>query len=274
MFTIKQMKQAARTNLQFWRERSIGISLLVSLPLIACAFLLLFILFFFTMTIFNAVIENHYRFLATLLTIAIPLAAGGLMALFYSMITAVCEVGFARFFLKRRGMLNPSSGEAFAPFCEGHYKNIAAARLTTNLIIFLGSLFFIIPGILFALQFSMVPFVLAADGTISGSKARAYSDKLMKNHWGKLFVLYLSFFGWIIVSGFTFGILTVTYVYPYLTAALAEFYSCRRAELISQGELRPDELPSFGRDWYSQNNLGGPFGSLGFTPPPAANTPV
>lgn len=81
----------------------------------------------------------------------------------------------------------------------------------------------------------------------------------MKGHKLELFVLYLSFFGWFLLSAFTGGILQVLYVQPYFQATIIEFYSCRRAELIKKGELLPHELPTFGFDWYSPENPNGPF---------------
>ncbi len=267
MFTQKKMKQAARNNFLQSLGRSVGITFLVWLPLLFCGFVILIFLFLFAIPIFNYVTGNSISYAADLAIVIIPLAAGGFITLIYSLTTAVAEVGFARFYLKRRGMRTPTVGEAYAPFNEGSALNIISARFSTNIIVGCGFLLFFIPGILLFLKYAMVPFVLAADGSITGRKAREYSGKLMKGHFGEFFLLYLSFFGWIIFSSLTAGILLFVYVLPFLEASLAEFYSCRRAELIAEGALSPSELPSFGSDWYSPHNPNGPFAAA----PPTGN---
>ncbi len=53
---------------------------------------------------------------------------------------------------------------------------------------------------------------------------------MMHGHKGELFVLYLSFLGWDLLSLLTFGILEIVYVAPYKAAAVAGFYDAIKGE--------------------------------------------
>ena len=67
----------------------------------------------------------------------------------------------------------------------------------------------------------------------------------MGNKWD-IFVLYLSFIGWMILSSFTCGIVGVA-VMPYMEATYAELYITLRDEYIDAGYAGFDEFPGFYR---------------------------
>ncbi len=279
MFTRLQMKSAAKLNLSRNWGRAIAAFLFYVLPAIAVSVIAQVIQVFAGIgAVFIGAASENYNSYGDFSDYAVS----GVMVIFLiiiavlSIIIGICvspvsEVGLARYLLKTRGTQTPTAAETFAPFKEGCAGNIIGARFVTNIIIFFASLCFFIPGILLALKYAMVPYILASDASIKGSDARELSAKMMKDHWAELFVLYLSFFGWFLLCAFPF---VIFYVMPYYYATMIEFYSCRRAELIAQGALSPVELPSFGADWYSPYNPDGPFGSFGFAPPPEDAPPV
>ncbi|MBR2861239.1 MAG: DUF975 family protein [Clostridia bacterium] len=93
-----------------------------------------------------------------------------------------------------------------------------------GLFTFLWSLLFVIPGIVKACSYSQAMFILAENPGMSAREAINRSKKMMEGHKMDYFVLGLSFFGWILLAGLTFGILLIWLV-PYMQATLANFYN-------------------------------------------------
>lgn len=89
---------------------------------------------------------------------------------------------------------------------------------------FLWSLLFIIPGIIKAIAYSMTPFILADREDVGAKEALVLSMEMTNGHKAEIFVLMLSFIGWLILSALTFGILAIFYTGPYMSASLAGIY--------------------------------------------------
>mgnify|MGYP000081425479 CR=1 FL=1 len=83
---------------------------------------------------------------------------------------------------------------------------------------------FIIPGIVKAYEYMMIPYLLADNPQMTKEQAFAESKRMMQGQKWKAFVLDLSFIGWYILSGLTLGILAVFYVSPYVNATHAALY--------------------------------------------------
>ncbi len=107
------------------------------------------------------------------------------------------------------------------------FNNFATSLVTYLLIAiytFLWSLLFIIPGIIKSLSYSMTWFILADNPEMKANEAITRSRVMMDGHKTELFVLYLSFIGWLFLCVLTLGILII-YVGPYMHASLAAFYN-------------------------------------------------
>ncbi|MED5053726.1 DUF975 family protein [Anoxybacillus rupiensis] len=89
--------------------------------------------------------------------------------------------------------------------------------------VLLWSLLLIIPGIIKSLAYSQTFFLLKDHPEYGALQAITESRKRMKGYKGKLFLLYLSFIGWGILSIFTLGI-GLLWLIPYVYASLAAFY--------------------------------------------------
>lgn len=87
----------------------------------------------------------------------------------------------------------------------------------------LWSLLLIIPGIIKGYSYSMAYYVLADNPEMTAREALKESMRIMDGHKMELFVLHLSFLGWILLSYVTFG-LSLFYVIPYMSATVANFY--------------------------------------------------
>lgn len=105
--------------------------------------------------------------------------------------------------------------------------------LVNSILTFLWSLLFVVPGIVKALSYSMSYYILAENPAMDQSDARKTSMAMMDGHKGRLFCLQLSFIGWYLLSGLTFGIL-LFWVQPYVQAATAAFFEDVRAQYIAK----------------------------------------
>ena len=93
-----------------------------------------------------------------------------------------------------------------------------------DLFVWLWSLLFIIPGIIKTYEYRLVPYIVSENPSISYKDALAESKKLMMGNKWKTFVLDLSFIGWELLAGLTWGILDVLYVTPYRASTDAALY--------------------------------------------------
>ena len=87
----------------------------------------------------------------------------------------------------------------------------------------LWTLLFVIPGIVKSIAYSFAPYIIAEDPNISPRDAIKRSMEITNGHKGELFVLYLSFIWWILLTGVTFGIAGI-YVFPYMNQTYVNAY--------------------------------------------------
>lgn len=162
-----------------------------------------------------------------------------LSVLFVFFAVAPLSVGRARFFLSMRRDQRSLYDLLFA-FRNG-YLNVVAVNIVTDLIVFLWSLLFIVPGIYFRYAYSLVPYLLAENPMLEPSKARELSKKITDGHKWNIFVLGLSFIGWYLLGVLCCCIGTY-FVEPYKEAAFAEMYISLRDEAISRGKITYSEI--------------------------------
>ncbi|MCD7844665.1 MAG: DUF975 family protein [Oscillospiraceae bacterium] len=166
--------------------------------------------------------------------------AGGLGAL---LLSGPITVGLCYFFLQvcqgRAGEIQV--GTPFQNAFTGYGRKLGG-YLWMQLFTFLWSLLFVIPGIVKAFSYAMTPYILADCPNVKAQDALKLSMRMMAGHKGELFVFYLSFIGWGILSAFTLGILAVFYVNPYLQASLAGYYLEVRDEALRTGAVTRQEL--------------------------------
>ncbi|MDE6389092.1 MAG: DUF975 family protein [Lachnospiraceae bacterium] len=132
------------------------------------------------------------------------------------------QVGAQRFFVVSHYQ-QAELGELGYAFSNS-YMNVVKTIFLRQLYIFLWSLLFIIPGIIKAYEYHMVSYILAENPGIDSKEAFAMSKQMMDGNKWNTFVLALSFYGWMILSAFTCGILGIFYVNPYMQMTFAELY--------------------------------------------------
>ena len=180
---------------------------------------------------------------ASVFTLIVILAAAAAMLIglaFAFFISGPVQIGKSRYYLESREQKS-SFGRLFFTFSHS-YMNSAAAMFVTNLFIGLWSLLFIIPGIVKGLAWSQVPYLLAENPGMTGKRARELSDRMTDGHKWDIFVLQLSFLGWILLGCLACGVGTL-FVAPYCEATYAELYATLRGNALTNGWATPEELP-------------------------------
>ena len=89
---------------------------------------------------------------------------------------------------------------------------------------FLWSLLFLIPGIVKGIAYSMTPYILAEQEDVSAQDAIKVSMEMTYGHKMEIFVMGLSFIGWWLLTGLTFGILAFFFTGPYTATSFAGLY--------------------------------------------------
>lgn len=108
--------------------------------------------------------------------------------------------------------------------------------LLMGIYVFLWMLFLVIPGIIMAIAYSLTPFILKDYPELSVGQAIQMSEKMMRGHKMRLFLLDLSFIGWAILGVFTLGIGYI-WLIPYMYTTLAAFYQDVKNEYIANGNM-------------------------------------
>lgn len=145
-------------------------------------------------------------------------------------------VGCRRFFL-RNSLGNAELNELGAGF-KDNWGNVVLTMFLKNLFIALWSLLLIVPGIIKAYSYRLVPYLLKDHPQLSGTEAITLSRKMMNGHKADAFVLDLSFLGWLLLSALTLGILHIFYVGPYVQATDAELYKAIAGAYASQNPVQ------------------------------------
>lgn len=92
-----------------------------------------------------------------------------------------------------------------------------------GLFIFLWSLLLLIPGIIKGFAYSMAFYILAENPEMDILDALKESQRLTNGHKFELFMLHLSFVGWLILCSFTLGI-GYFWLIPYMQVTYANAY--------------------------------------------------
>jgi uncharacterized membrane protein len=137
------------------------------------------------------------------------------------------EVGTNRFFLKSLSVDTEIKELLFA-FDHG-YMNIVKVMFMRSLKVFLWSLLFLIPGIVKAYEYRMIPYLLAENPELTEEEAFRLSKQMMYEQKLEAFVLDLSFIGWDLLSGITLGLVGIFYVQPYVNLTRAALYDALSA---------------------------------------------
>ncbi len=134
----------------------------------------------------------------------------------------------------------PDIKEAFNCFGDRYIPYLSAV-LWQALWTALWSMLFVIPGIIKGLAYSLTPYIIYENPNIGAQRALKLSMEITKGHKGELFVLYISFLGWVLLGAITFGIAYI-YIIPYVRTTAAVYYAKLKELAIRERIIDPAEF--------------------------------
>lgn len=104
------------------------------------------------------------------------------------------------------------------------YKRNVKTLFFRNLYVCLWSLLLVVPGIVKAYEYRMIPYLLADHPELSKEEAFQTSKQMMQGNKWHTFLLDVSFVLWWMLGALTLGIACVLYVHPYVQLTEAALY--------------------------------------------------
>ncbi len=173
--------------------------------------------------------------MAALATLVYLLIAGGVSSIPVAgsvlaiIITYPLAYGFAILFLDLFREGKPIDiGELFDGFKD--FGRVWGTLILVAIYTILWTCLLIIPGIVKSYSYALTPFILKDEPELKYNAAIEKSMRMMDGYKMKLFLLDLSFIGWMILSILTLGI-GLLFLQPYMNTARAAFYEDLKAEL-------------------------------------------
>jgi len=139
------------------------------------------------------------------------------------------NAGMAKYFVKKARGEEAKFTTVFDGFTNGQFGKNFITYLLGMIYLCLWSMLCSIVGIIKVLAYGMT-FYIMQDTDLQGNAAITASRFLMKGHKWEFFCLILRFFGWAILSCFTFGILAILYVNPWMEFTGAVYYEELKAQ--------------------------------------------
>ena len=168
-----------------------------------------------------------------IIALGISLAAGVVFGILFSKMDAdildsllgilmmPLGIGTTSFFVSLIENTNFEAKDLFKYYHD--FVKVIGVTILMSLIVILGYICFIIPGIILTLSYSLVPIILIKKPELGIVETLKYSREKMQGHKLDAFVLGLSFIGWAILGTLTFGILYI-WLYPYMQLTFTKFY--------------------------------------------------
>ena len=163
-------------------------------------------------------------------------------------VSGIMSVGLAFTLMKMASVAAAGNSESekvgFSTFLEAlehRWLTSLLGGLWNALWIFLWSLLFIIPGIVKSYSYSMMFYIIAENPKIGATKAMDISKVLTQGHKADLFVMDLSFLGWILLSLLSCGIGFI-WLIPYMTMTEINAYYDLKRMAFAQNKLTPADF--------------------------------
>ena len=187
-------------------------------------------------TLFFNILRSVNVFLSEGIGVGLILTAAGLLlAFFYQIfINNLLLIGEKRFFMESHSYRGTMISKVFFLFKLRCLRRPAWVMFCRTIFQALWDLT-IVGGVIKHYEYSMIPFILAENPKISRRDAFFLSRQLTSHNKWRLFLLDLSFAGWVLLSVFTLGLLEFLFVNPYITTCKAELYlSLRRNYVLNR----------------------------------------
>ncbi len=151
------------------------------------------------------------------------------------------EVGLCRYFYYGT-VQKRSFADLFFVFGP-HYLSVVWAMFLRDLKLVLWTLCLIVPGIVKSYEYFAIPYLLAENPAFSADQVFSISREAMAGNKGRLFELYLTFFGWYLLAVLTAGI-GFFFLAPYIKMTVTIFYVDVRPSYLPPTYEETEEEPS------------------------------
>ena len=111
----------------------------------------------------------------------------------------------------------------FKGFKKPYYGKSIGMYLLITIFTLLWTLLLIVPGIIKSLAYSLAPYILADNPELTANEAINRSMEMMKGHKMDLFLMWLGYTGFALLSILALGI-PLLWLYPYYQTVMAKFY--------------------------------------------------
>ncbi len=233
-----EIKQQAKAGFQ--AQYGVSVVALLLVMVISSAISVIYSLMAFPVMIRNFMALG-YGYGAYMPVNSMMVSLGNLSTLVTIFVVLPVCVGYNSFTLRVYRGEAADIGGMFQNGFSNYWRHVGG-MLWMGLFTFLWSLLFIIPGIIKALAYFMTPYILADCPTVTATDALKLSMRMTQGHKGKIFVMFLSFIGWAILTGLTFGILGIFYTGPYFGTTYAGLYDELKREALANGVVTASEL--------------------------------
>lgn len=181
----------------------------------------------------NYLISNDESYLMDV-TYRQPNTIGSLLNIALQLMNIILAAGFTIFCLNVSRALQADIGNLFDGFAR--FFRIIWLEILIGLFVFLWSLLFVIPGIVASYRYRQALYIMLDNPEMSAINCIRTSKAMMRGRKWELFVLDLSFIGWILLSALPF---VSIYTSPYMQITYANYYN---ALLGAQGA---DSIPDY-----------------------------
>ena len=120
----------------------------------------------------------------------------------------------------------------FKGFKKPYYGKSIGLYFLTVIFTMLWTLLLIVPGIIKSLSYALAPYILADNPELTANQAINRSMEMMKGHKMDLFLMWLGYMGFALLSILALGI-PLLWLYPYYQTVMAKFYE----EIKSENEV-------------------------------------
>ncbi len=222
MWTISEMKERGKRTFKanYW-------------PCVVAAFLMSVLAGAFSATAhsrsedmdFNALMNGmspEEQRIALMVLLGIFALAAGVALLIRVFLKNPIELGGCAFF-------RANAEEAPAPLAiiktgfQNYWHNFAVL-FVRDLYLLLWSLLLLVPGLIKAYSYCMVPYILAEHPELSANEVITRSREMMNGNKWRAFLLDLSFVGWILLGVLTLGLGFILWAAPYMESTHAVLY--------------------------------------------------
>lgn len=171
------------------------------------------------------------------------IALGGLILylFFVIFIKNILIVGERRWFLENRIYHEASILRLLFVYRDRCVKHVGWVMLVKTVKEFLWMLT-IVGGIIKYFEYKAIPYILAENPDMATKDVFKLARGMMKGYKWKLFILYLSFWYWLMLSTFTAGLVRIFFLNGYMRGTEAEFFVRVRHEAIINAVDCADQL--------------------------------